>query len=152
MQLTSSAFEALGRIPTTHTGEGEDISPVLAWSGAPANARAFALVCHDPDAPLLTPRAYGWVHWVLYNIPASVTTLAEGESGYTCGTNEAGNARYNGPMPPEGHGLHHYYFWLMALDTDTKLPAGLSMVELFAAIEPHVIAMNRLVGVYSRPA
>ncbi len=150
MQLTSSAFAAGGAIPTKHTGEGVDVSPALAWSGAPDGAKSFAVVCHDPDAPLVTPGHYGYVHWVLYNIPASVTELPEGVEGYTSGKNDFGNENYGGPMPPEGHGTHQYYFWVLALDSDAELPAGLTLWELLEQIEPNVVAMNRLVGTYSR--
>jgi Raf kinase inhibitor-like YbhB/YbcL family protein len=151
MQLTSPAFEPLGRIPKKHTGEGEDASPALAWTAVPRGTRAFALVCHDPDAPLVTPSMYGFVHWVLYNIPGTVTQLAEAERGHTSGVSSFGKQGYGGPMPPEGHGVHHYYFWLLALDSDKKLATGLTLQELFAAIEPHVLGMNRLIGTYSRP-
>jgi Raf kinase inhibitor-like YbhB/YbcL family protein len=149
--LTSTAFEPLGRIPRKYTGEGPDVSPPLAWRNAPAGTSSFALVCHDPDAPLVTPQAYGFTHWVLYNIPASVGELREAEDRYTSGANSFGKRGYGGPMPPERHGVHHYYFWLLALREATSLPAGLSMTELFAAIEPAVLGMNRLIGTYSRP-
>jgi Raf kinase inhibitor-like YbhB/YbcL family protein len=152
MQLTSPAFQPMGRIPKKHTGEGLDVSPALAWTKVPAGTKSFALVCHDPDAPLVTPLAYGFTHWVLYNIPGSVTQLAEAESRYTSGANSFGKGGYGGPLPPEHHGVHHYYFWLLALDTAAKLPEGLSMQDLFAAIEPHVLGMNRLIGTYSRPS
>ena len=69
MKLTSTAFEDGGAIPKRHTGEGEDVSPALSWSKAPADAKAFALICHDPDAPLIKDGQYGYVHWVIYNIP-----------------------------------------------------------------------------------
>ena len=108
------------------------------------------MICHDPDAPLVTPGAYGFVHWVLYNIPAAVTQLAEDEKQYTCGMNNFGRSDYGGPMPPEGHGIHHYFFWLLALNAGSDLAPGLSMQELLKEIEPSVIAMNRLVGTYSR--
>ncbi|HLT90135.1 MAG TPA: YbhB/YbcL family Raf kinase inhibitor-like protein [Woeseiaceae bacterium] len=152
MTLTSSAFTHHGKIPQKHTGEGEDVSPPLSWSKAPAGTKSFALVCHDPDAPLVSagPGTYGFVHWVLYGIPASVSELPEGVEGYIEGTNNFGRTRYGGPMPPPGHGTHHYYFWLMALDAEPDLPPGLSMWELLDRIEPHVIGMNRLVGTYSR--
>ena len=68
MQLTSPAFGAGGAIPARHTGEAEDVSPALGWTDAPAGTQSFAVVCHDPDAPLVTPGHYGYVHWVLYNI------------------------------------------------------------------------------------
>ncbi len=152
MQLTSTAFQSFGRIPKKHTGEGENVSPPLAWTNAPAGTQAFALFAHDPDAPLLLPNGYGFVHWVLYNIPASVTRLTEGDQGYTSGVSTFGKPGYGGPMPPENHGPHHYYFWILALKSDTTLPAGLGMLDLFAKIEPELLGMNRLVGTYSRPS
>ena len=150
LALTSSAFAPLDRIPKKHTGEAEDVSPPLAWTNVPAGTKAFALICHDPDAPLVTAAGYGFVHWVLYNIPATVNALAEGERGYTSGKNGFGKTGYGGPLPPEGHGVHHYYFWLLALKDDAKLPAGLALVELCAKADPITLGMNRLVGTYSR--
>lgn len=151
MQLTSSAFSHDGAIPTRFTGEGEDVSPALSWSNAPEGTQAFAVVCHDPDAPLISANGtYGFVHWVHYNIPASVTSLPEGCDQHTQGKNNFGKTGYGGPMPPEGHGQHKYYFWVIALDQDLQLPAGLTLWELLAKIEPHALAMNRLVGTYQR--
>jgi Raf kinase inhibitor-like YbhB/YbcL family protein len=150
MQLTSPAFASLGPMPKKYTGEGDDVSPPLAWSKVPSGTQAFALLCHDPDAPLVTPGGYGFVHWVLYNIPSSVTSLPEGVEGYTSGATGFGKAGYGGPMPPEGHGVHHYYFWLLALDAKRNLSAGLSMAQLLTEIEPSVIGMNRLIGTYVR--
>lgn len=151
LELRSSAFEHLGRIPRQHTGEGADVSPALSWSHAPDGTRAFALICHDPDAPLVTPKGqYGFVHWVLYGIPGTVSQLAEGERGHTAGVNDMGHRSYNGPMPPPGHGTHHYFFWLLALGDAPQLDAGLSLTQLLERIEPHVLGMNRLIGTYSR--
>jgi len=150
MQLTSSAFAAGGDIPRRHTGEGEDVSPPLAWSDVPEGVRSFAILCHDPDAPLLKKGSYGFVHWVLYGIPGSVRELPEGVSEYKQGKNDFDGEGYGGPMPPEGHGRHHYFFWVLALDDEPDLPAGLSMAELLERIEPHVVGMNRLVGAYQR--
>ncbi len=151
LTVTSSAFEALGRIPERHTGEGPDVSPQLSWAHAPEGVKAWAVICHDPDAPLVSGNgSYGFVHWVLYNLAASVNTLEEGSSVGTRGKNDFGNTGYNGPMPPPGHGVHHYYFWVLALDRELQLPAGLGLQELLQKIEPHVIGMNRLVGLYDR--
>lgn len=150
MQLTSSAFAPGGQIPTKHTGEGENVSPALAWQGAPEGTRAYALFCHDPDAPRIDPGSYGYVHWVVYNLPATTTSLAEGSREGTQGATDSGKAGYGGPMPPKGHGPHHYYFWLVALDDDTQLEPGLTLWQLLERIEPHVIAMNRLIGRYQR--
>lgn len=150
IELRSAAFEHHGSIPKKHTGEGKDVSPPLSWSNVPDGTRAFALICHDPDAPLVGPGTYGFVHWVLYGIPANVTQLPEGVRDFTPGTNDFSRRGYGGPMPPNGHGTHHYYFWLLALDTEVDPGPGLSMRELLERVEPHVIAMNRLVGTYRR--
>ena len=152
MILTSTAFEQGGRIPKKHTGEGDDVSPPLAWENAPEGTRSFALICHDPDAPLVSrgPGTYGFVHWVLYGIPASVSSLPEGVTDHTPGRNNFDRQGYGGPMPPNGHGSHRYYFWLLALDDEPGYEPGLTMWELLDRIEPHVIGMNRLVGTYSR--
>lgn len=150
MQLTSMAFVTGTAIPSQHTGEGVDVSPALAWVDVPEGTKAFALVCHDPDAPLVTPGRYGFVHWVLYNIPGSATALAEGSAEHTQGSNDFGKSGYGGPMPPEGHGVHNYFFWLLALDADLDLEPGLGMWDLFERIESHVVGMNRLVGTYRR--
>ncbi len=151
MQLSSPAFENNGRIARKFTGDGEDVSPALSWTGAPAAAKSFAVICHDPDAPLVSANGtYGFVHWVLYNIPAKVTELDEACTEYTAGMNNFGNLGYGGPMPPEGHGEHKYYFWVLALDQETQLEPGLTLWQLLEKIEPNVLGMNRLIGTYQR--
>ncbi len=151
MQLESSAFGAGGKIPAIHTGEGKDLSPALHWSNVPDGTKSFALVCHDPDAPLVENGQYGFVHWVLYNIPGDVTELPEGEDNYTLGVHSRDESGYMGPMPPQGHGVHQYYFLLFALDEQLSLPAGLTLWQLLEKIEPHLLGTNRLVGTYERP-
>jgi Raf kinase inhibitor-like YbhB/YbcL family protein len=150
MKLTSSAFEPGGPIPARYTGEAEDVSPALAWSDVPEGTKSFALICHDPDAPLVKPGTYGFVHWVLYGIPGTAMELPEDVADYVKGVNDFGNAGYRGPMPPPGHGTHHYFFWLLALDSEADLAPGLTLWELLERIEPNIIGMNRLVGTYSR--
>lgn len=150
MQLSSSAFSQRSQIPQKHTGEGEDVSPPLSWEKAPEGTQSFAIFCFDPDAPLASPGSYGFVHWLVYNLPATTTSLAEGSTEGTAGKNNFDNAAYNGPMPPEGHGPHHYYFWVVALDRDLQLDGGLTLWEFFRQAEPHIIGMNRLVGIYER--
>lgn len=151
MILTSSAFGEGEPIPERHTGEGEDVSPPLSWQGAPSTTQSFAVFCLDPDAPLISANGnYGFVHWVLYNLPASTTSLAEGSSEGTSGHTSVGKAGYGGPMPPEGHGVHRYYFCVLALDADPKLDPDLTLWQLLQTVEPHVIGMNRLVGTYQR--
>lgn len=150
MTVTSEAFDALGKIPRRHTGEDEDVSPALSWSGAPDGTKSFAVICHDPDAPLVQPGSYGFVHWVLYDLAGSTTSLDEGTNEGTNGATDFGRNGYGGPMPPEGHGPHHYYFWVLALDTEPGLEPGLTLWQFLERVEPHVIGMNRIVGVYER--
>ncbi len=151
LSITSPAFEHDAPIPTRHTQDAEDTSPALRWSGVPDGTRSFALICHDPDAPLVSDNGtYGFVHWVLYNIPGNVRELPEGTPDYTTGQNNAGTQGYKGPLPPEGHGVHKYYFWLMALDTEQRFSPGLTQWQLLEQIEPHIIGMNRLIGCYER--
>ncbi len=150
MQLKTTAFDNRAAIPKRHTGEGEDVSPALSWSGAPDGTKAFAVICHDPDAPLVKPGNYGFVHWVLYNLPGSLSNLDEGSGEGTAGVNDFGNAGYGGPMPPDGHGVHHYFFWVIALDKELGLEPGLTMWQFLEKAEPHILGMNRIVGTYER--
>ena len=146
LKITSTAFHHHERIPDRHTGDGEDVSPELMWSGPPDGTKAFAIVVHDPDAPLVD----GFTHWVAYNIPGDANTLAEGGGEAVQGTNSMGNTGFNGPAPPPGHGSHHYYFWIYALDEDLELEPGLDRRALLETIEDHVIEQARLVGTFSR--
>lgn len=151
MQLTSSAFGNGGSIPAAHSCEGTDVSPALSWRNVPEGTKAFAVICHDPDAPLVSPGGtYGFVHWVLYNIPAATTSLEAGCAEFTGGLNDFGNQSYGGPAPPPGHGMHHYYFWVLALNEAVELEAGLTLWQLLEKIEPALIGMNRLIGTYER--
>ena len=145
LKLRSSAFRHHDRIPPRHSSDGEDIAPPLEWSGVPDGTVAFAVVVHDPDAPLVD----GFTHWVAYGIAGDATDLPEGGGDVTHGTNSFGNTGYNGPAPPPGHGSHHYYFWIYALDEDLELPPGLDRDALLSRIEDHVIEQARLVGTYA---
>ena len=145
LKLRSPAFGYHERIPDKHSGDGEDVAPALEWSGVPEGTQAFAVVVDDPDAPLVN----GFTHWVAYGIAGDATSLPEGGGNVVNGTNSMGNAGYNGPAPPPGHGNHHYYFWVYALDDDLDLESGLDRAGLFERIEDHVIEQARLVGTYS---
>lgn len=144
LKLRSPAFDGHKAIPEKHTGDGEDVAPPLEWSGVPDGTVSFAVVCHDPDAPLVD----GFTHWVAYGIPRDATGLPEGGGDVVHGTNSFGNQGYNGPMPPPGHGPHHYYFWVYALDVDPGLEPGLDRRALLERIEDHVIEQNRVIGTY----
>jgi Raf kinase inhibitor-like YbhB/YbcL family protein len=149
IRLSSPAFEHGGRIPYVHTCEGDDVSPPLQWSGAPAETRSYAMVCEDPDAPRGT-----WIHWVLYNISGdaveltrAVPTLPELPSGARHGRNTAGDLAYAGPCPPPGN-PHRYFFRLYALDITLNLAPGASKAELEKAIAQHILAQGTLMGTY----
>jgi Raf kinase inhibitor-like YbhB/YbcL family protein len=143
LKITSPAFKHHERIPDEYT---EKVSPPLEWSGAPEGTKAFAVVVHDPDAPLVD----GFTHWVAYSIPADAHGLAEGGGDtVTEGVNSMGDPGYMGPAPPPGHGTHHYYFWVYSLDDDLDLEPGLDRRALLGKIEDHVIEQARLVGTYS---
>jgi hypothetical protein len=132
--ITSSGFTEGGMIPKKHICDAEDISPDLKWSGVPKEAKSLALICDDPDAPVGT-----WVHWVLFNIPADVTTLPAGVSpdvvlknGACHGKKDFRKLGYGGPGPPGG--THRYFFKIYALDTLLSLESGSTKSQLLAAI------------------
>jgi Raf kinase inhibitor-like YbhB/YbcL family protein len=151
--LTSAAFKDGATISGKYTCDGVDISPPLAWSGALAGTRSFALIADDPDAPGGT-----WVHWVLYNLPAEVSELPENiakvESldlgGARQGRNDFRRPGYGGPCPPPGP-AHRYFFKLYALDTRLELKAGAQKKDVEAAMEGHVLGSAQLMGTYARP-
>lgn len=147
LTITSPAFRHGSPIPERHTTEGDDVSPPLEWTNAPDGTRQLALVCHDPDAPLTD----GFTHWVAYGISPDASGLAEGASGqHVEGRNDFGKEGYGGPAPPPGHGTHHYYFHLYALDSELDAGAGLTRAELLQRIDDHIIEQARIVGTYER--
>lgn len=150
MRLASTAFTEGGMIPARYTGDGEDVSPPLAWSDTPAGTKSFALICDDPDAPRGT-----WVHWVVFNIPGSVNSLAEDvppdktlASGGQHGISDFRKLGYGGPAPPSG--THRYYFKLYALDTMLDLQPGATKAQLLDAMKGHILAEAQLMGKYAR--
>ncbi len=152
MRLTSTAFADGARIPCAHTCDGEDLSPPLAWSGAPPAARSFVLLCDDPDAPAGT-----WHHWAAYDIAADWTQLAQGAAqqrgkhAFKQAVNDFQRPGYGGPCPPHRHGPHHYRFRLLALSVDRLSVHGdPSCREVEREARKHVVAEALLVGVYER--
>ena len=149
--LQSPSFSSGGAIPKKFTCEGSNVSPALQWSGAPAKTQSFALIMDDPDAPAGT-----WVHWVLWNLPASANSLPEGvpkrdqlDDGSRQGHNSFKKIGYNGPCPPGG-ATHHYYFRLYALDTKLDLGGKASRNELDAAMKGHILAQTEYMGTFHR--
>ncbi len=149
--LTSTAFTAGGTIPKKFTCDGPDVSPAVAWTDPPANTKSLALIMDDPDAPVGT-----WVHWVLYDLPASVRDLPEGVpehgellSGARQGRNDFRKIGYGGPCPPAGP-AHRYFFKLYALDAKVNLKPGTAKAELEKAMKGHILAQAELMGRYQR--
>ena len=150
LKLTSTAFEEGGMIPAQYTCDGPNVSPPLAWSNLPEGAKTLALICDDPDAPRGT-----WVHWVVYQIPATEHSLAENvpardmlDNGARQGANDFKKTAYGGPCPPNG--THRYFFKLYALDAALDLPPGATKDQLLKAAEGHVLAQGQLMGLYTR--
>ncbi len=151
LTVSSAAFKANATIPTRYTCSGADISPALAWSGAPANTKAFALVFDDPDAGNPT-----FTYWLLANLPASAQSLAENAprdptlpDGSIQGQNGFGKVGYGGPCPPPG-AAHHYHFAVYALDATLSLQPGYSQQQLASAMQGHTLAWGELVGLFAR--
>ncbi|HEY7740588.1 MAG TPA: YbhB/YbcL family Raf kinase inhibitor-like protein [Steroidobacteraceae bacterium] len=154
LAITSSAFTHEGPIPKPYTCQGKDISPPLAWSGAPAGTKSFALIVDDPDAPDPKAPKMTWVHWVLYNISADARGLAEAvapkalPAGTREGRNDWKRTGYGGPCPPIGR--HRYYHKLYALDVvlpDLQQP---TKAQLEQAMKGHVLAEAVLMGSYQK--
>ena len=154
LTLSSPAFSHGSEIPERCTGDGPDASPALQWNGAPEGTKAFALIVDDPDAPDPAAPTRTWVHWVVCDLPAATTALAEGATGRWMpagsaeGKNDSGGVGYSGPYPPIGR--HRYFFKLYALDAPMGLRAGHTKAELLKAMEGHVVASAELMGTYSR--
>ncbi len=149
--LKSTAFRAGGEIPARYTCSGADVSPSLSWSGTPSGARSFALIVDDPDAPGGT-----WVHWLMWNLPASLFAVPEGmpaqwglRNGICQGRNDFGRVGYGGPCPPPGK-RHRYYFRLHALDAMLNLPAGSGRRELERAMTQHILERAEWMGTFRR--
>lgn len=151
MNLTSSAFASGSPIPEQFTCKGADMSPAIEWNGAPAKTASFAIIMDDPDAPSGT-----WVHWVLWDVPASKHALSENvaksgelDDGARQGRNSFGKIGYNGPCPPPGQ-THRYFFRLYALDSTLTLTAGASRADLDAAMKGHVLGTAEYMGRFRR--
>ena len=154
LTLTSAAFQHEGEIPSRYTCEGDDISPALSWVEVPAGAASLALVMDDPDAPDPKAPKMTWVHWVLYNIPASATGFKEGispqdlPSGTFEGLNDWKRTGWGGPCPPKGR--HRYFFKLYALDTVLPDLHHPTKSKLETSMDGHVVAKTELIGTYEK--
>lgn len=146
-ELHSNSFNQQSPLRPIYTCDGQDISPALAWTGAPINTETFALILSDPDAPQGT-----FYHWVVYNIPKTVTTFSEGmnqlPSGALSGQNSFGKSGYNGPCPPKGI-AHRYIFTVYALNTRLALPSGVDASTLINAMQKHILKSAEISTTYS---
>lgn len=150
MELTSSAFVEGAIIPKKYTCDDKDISPPLTWSNIPEGVKTFAIICDDPDAPMGS-----WVHWVIFNLPANITELAEGippaeelPNGALQGRNDFRTIGYGGPCPPRG--THRYFFKVYALSEELRIKSGSTKSELITAMKGKILSEGRLMGKYSR--
>ncbi len=150
MKIKSPAFEQGEMIPKIYTCDGADVSPPLEWSSVPEGTKSFALISDDPDAPMGT-----WIHWVVYDLPASLTKLPENvppestlADGGKQGMTSFRRIGYGGPCPPSG--THRYYFTLYALDTTVDLDPGATKKQLLEAMKGHILSEAQLMGKYKR--
>lgn len=138
---------ALPRWARATDAGGENRSPALVWSGAPEGTRSYALTLYDPDAPT----GSGFWHWAVYNIPAEVTSLAQGANDLPPGAvvlpNEMRAEGYMGAAPPAGHGEHRYFFTVSALDTaELSVPAGATPAVLGFMLRGSIIGRASLMA------
>ncbi len=152
--LKSPHFSQQGEIPKQFTCQGDDSSPTLSWSGIPENAKSLVLIVDDPDAPDPAKPKMTWVHWLLYNIPPTVTELPEAVAASNLpartrqGKNDWKRIGYGGPCPPIGR--HRYFHKLYALDIelpDLKQP---TKAQLEAAMKGHILEQTELIGTYQK--
>ena len=141
LTLTSTSFQADNTIPQQFTCKGQDISPALSWTHVPENTQSFVLIMNDPDAP-----NGNWVHWILFNIPADASNLAENATQGTSGLNSWNKSGYGGPCPPNG--THRYIFKLYALDTVLHLENNAQYEDVIQAMQQHIIEETSLMGTF----
>jgi len=150
LQLTSDAFEPDGPIPPKYACGAENVSPALHWNEPPAGTQTFAIIMDDPDAGSVP-----FVHWVIFNIPASARGLPEAvpatdtlPDGTVNGRSGMFTVGYVGPCPPSN--VHHYHFHLYALDTTIDLPSVAGKGELLIEMEGHILAEAELIGTFTK--
>ncbi len=160
--LSSGDFKSNGELDNKFVYQGmgcrgENVSPALSWSGAPGGTKSFALLVHDPDAPT---GGAGWWHWIVYNIPSTATAIAQGAGtsegaalpkGAVQGKTDFGSVGWGGPCPPQGHGQHHYQFFLYALKVEKlDVPEGASAALIGYMANANSLGKAQLTGLYGR--
>jgi Raf kinase inhibitor-like YbhB/YbcL family protein len=150
-RLTSPSFAQDAEIPSKSTCEGEDVSPALTWVGVPPGTMSLALVVDDPDAPDPKAPKTTWVHWVLYDIPPTLTALPEdftAKAPAHAGLNDWKEEGYRGPCPATGR--HRYFFKLYALDIVLPALSPADKPALERAMAGHIVGHTVLVGQYGK--
>jgi Raf kinase inhibitor-like YbhB/YbcL family protein len=143
LQIKSSAFENNQSIPKKYSCHGQEINPPLTVEGVPEEAKSLALIVDDPDAPSGT-----FVHWIVWNIPASTKKIEENSVPGIEGLNSAMERGYTGMCPP--YGTHRYFFKIYALDGNLDLSINSTKKDLEKAMDGHVLAKGELVGLFSK--
>ncbi|MFH1489678.1 MAG: YbhB/YbcL family Raf kinase inhibitor-like protein [Pseudomonadota bacterium] len=157
--LQSSAFANGQAIPAKYSCDSIDVSPPLSWTNPPAGTKRFVVIMDDADA--IPVAGYTWDHWILYDIPTSTTALPENAGASGSGNLPSGakhginswttnNQYYRGPCPPQGSGVHRYYFVVYALDIETLTPVDTKKDGIDAAMRGHILGKAELVGTYVR--
>ena len=161
ISVTSSAFDHHGMVPESNSAYGENMSIDLTWADLPEGTQQLALICDDPKVVEIGMMEQPFVHWVMYNIPASASGLPaglpsdatlemEGLEGAVNGLNGLGRPGYFGPRPPANGQLHAYHFRVYAIDDALNLEPGLGKAELLDAMNGHILATGMLMGHYER--
>jgi Raf kinase inhibitor-like YbhB/YbcL family protein len=153
--VTSTALRPDGRLEDRYSAYYDNVSPPLSWTAVP-DARTWAVIVEDPDAPQERP----FVHWMIWNIPGEATGLPEGlpnaerlitPQGAIQGRNGMHGHGYFGPRPPPGHGLHHYYFQVFALDDTLDMGPETSLDDLLNALKGRTLASGEMMATYEAP-
>lgn len=153
--ISSPDIDVTNPIPQKFTCEGENISPALEWKDPPEGTKSFVLIVDDPDAPDPKAPKMTFVHWVLYDIPATIRSIPEKipaskrlENGGISGFSDYKKYGYNGPCPPIGE--HRYFFKLYALKSTLDLPPGKTKNDVMQAMEGKILAEAKFIGKYSK--
>jgi len=143
LSISSPDIDTLGRIDPRFSADGGNQIPTLQISGVPSEAVELAIILTDPDAPL----PHGFTHWTIFNLPAKDGMVDAGAVAQAhIGKNGMGVTSYSGPQPPLGHGVHHYYFWVYALDS--RVEGTPNREEFLATYAASIVEQNRFVATF----
>ena len=141
LSISSADIKALDRIPEEFSADGGNKVPQLEITGLPEGTKELTVILYDPDAPM----PHGFSHWILHGLPATEGEVSSDDG--RLGPNTMGEAKYVGPFPPPGHGTHHYYFLVYALDTTVE--GEPTREEFLDKYSSHIIEQARFVATFS---